>query len=165
MKIQKFVSILILTVLFFSATCQAGNREFYQIKIYSIENEQQEMRMDKFLKDAYLPAMHRAGIEDVGVFKPIENEKMQGKLIYVFIPFKSIDEFEKLNGVLHQDKKFQKEGGDYINSAHLRLDNLFILHGNRKLVSQSIALRSSETNSSTCFTCGRRDRAFSYSTN
>jgi len=74
--------------------------------------------MDKFLKDAYIPALHRAGIDDVGVFKPIEDEKMKGKLIYVFIPFKSIDEFEKLNSVLHQDKRFKKIGDDYINAAH-----------------------------------------------
>ncbi len=74
--------------------------------------------MDKFLKDAYLPALHRAGIENVGVFKPISGEEMAGKLIYVFIPFKSIDQFEKLGDILHQDKRFQKVGGDYINAAH-----------------------------------------------
>ena len=50
----------------------AKGRDIYQIKIYSIENEQQEHRMDKFLKDAYIPAMHRAGISNVGVFKPVE---------------------------------------------------------------------------------------------
>ena len=142
MKIQKFISILIITILFLSVACQAGNRDFYQLKIYSIENEQQELRMDKFLKEAYLPAMHRAGIEDVGVLKPVKGEEMVGKLIYVLIPFKSIDQFEKLGDVLLQDMRYQKIGDDYINAAHddtpyqriesiiLRSFNSFPEHGN-----------------------------------
>jgi len=117
-KIQKLTGLLILTFIILTTAAQAGNRDFYQIKIYSIENEQQEMRMDNFLKTAYIPAMHRAGIENVGVFKPLKAEKMAGKLIYVFIPFKSIDQIEKLEGLLSNDKKYLNLGGDYINAAH-----------------------------------------------
>ena len=43
---------------------------------------------------------------------------MNEKLIYVFIPFNSMEEFEKLEHTLHQDKKFQKTGEDYLNAKH-----------------------------------------------
>lgn len=117
-RMYRLSGLLIICLILLSAHCQADGRDFYQIKIYTIENEQQGLRMDKFLKDAYLPALNRAGIEKVGVLKPISGEEMAGKLIYVLIPFKSIDQFEKLEYVLHQDKRFQKAGGDYINAAH-----------------------------------------------
>jgi len=98
--------------------------------------------MDKFLQNAYVPALHRAGIENVGVFKPIQAEKMAGKLIYVFIPFESINQYEELDDKLHQDKRFKKMGNDYINAAHddtpyqriesilLRSFKSFPVHGN-----------------------------------
>ncbi len=92
-------------------------RNIYQIKIYSLENEQQGKRMDQFLKDAYIPALHRTGIKNVGVFKPVEEDEMAGKKIYVLIPFESISQFEQLGAKLNDDKKFLTEGSDYINAA------------------------------------------------
>jgi len=110
--------IFLLSLFLMSCLCTANARDIYQIKIYSLENEKQEQRMDDFLKDAYIPAMKRAGINNVGVFKPITEDAATGKLIYVLIPFKTIDQFEKLEGVLAKDKKYQTDGSDYINAAH-----------------------------------------------
>lgn len=102
---------------FISLSGFGKGRDIYQIKIYSLVNEKQEQRMDKFLKDAYIPAMKRAGIKHVGVFKPITEDETE-KLIYVLIPFETIDQFEKLEGVLARDETYQKDGADYINAAH-----------------------------------------------
>ncbi len=104
-------------VLFFM-TEKVNAREIYQLKIYSIETSEQEARMDQYLKNAYIPALHRAGISKVGVFKPIGDDEMAGKLIYVLIPFKSVDQFEQLGMMLKFDKKYQEEGKDYILAAH-----------------------------------------------
>jgi hypothetical protein len=109
--------LFLLGIIFFSLPSRGQGRDIYQFKIYSIENENQEQRMDSYLKDAFIPALDRAGINNVGVFKPI-NEEGPGKLIYVLIPFKSIDQFEKLDGVLAKDKIYLKDGADYINAAH-----------------------------------------------
>ncbi|MDX2443274.1 MAG: NIPSNAP family protein [Bacteroidales bacterium] len=96
---------------------QAVGRDIYQIKIYSLENEQQEMRMDKYLKDAYIPALHRAGIRNVGVFKPVKDDDKAGNLIFVLIPYQTIDEFEQLGTLLNNDEQYQIDGKDYINAA------------------------------------------------
>lgn len=117
-KIRTFSVAFLLSLLFISSLSMAKGRDIYQIKIYSIENEQQEQRMDKFLKDAYIPAMHRAGISNVGVFKPVEDDDHAGKLIYVLVPFKSISQFEKLESVLNKDAKYLTDGSDYIDAAH-----------------------------------------------
>jgi hypothetical protein len=117
-KIRTFAGAFLLSLLFISSLSMAKGRDIYQIKIYSIENEQQEHRMDKFLKDAYIPALHRAGISDVGVFKPVEDDDQAGKIIYVLVPFKSISQFEKLESVLNKDVKYLTDGSDYINAAH-----------------------------------------------
>ena len=112
----KFMLLLLVSGLS-SGICLSQERDIYQFKIYTIENKEQEQRLDLFLKDAYIPALHRTGIKNVGVFKPIEEEDTAGKLIYVLIPFEDIDQFESLRAALNHDKKFLNKGEDYINAA------------------------------------------------
>ena len=116
--IQNLSKYLIVFFLLLSIDSFGKGRDIYQIKIYHLESEQQEQRMDKFLKEAYIPALHRAGIKHVGVFKPITEGNNASKQIYVLTPFKSIDQFEKLEAVLLGDEKYQVAGADYINAAH-----------------------------------------------
>ena len=99
-------------------SCGTADRDFYQIKIYSVENDQQEKRMDDYLQTAYIPALKRIGIEHVGVFKVIEEIDSSNKLIYVFIPFKSIVEFEQLERDLKLDSEYLEDGKDYIDASY-----------------------------------------------
>jgi hypothetical protein len=98
----------------------APKREFYQLKIYHLKDQAQENRLDKFLKDAYLPALHRAGVAKVGVFKPVEDAAAKTtaeKLVYVFIPFKSSEQIFKVEQALTKDKQFATAGKDYFDAA------------------------------------------------
>lgn len=101
----------------FEVLATSAKRDFYQIKIYHLKTEEQEKKVDAFLKDAYLPALHRIGISKVGVFKPIVNPETakptDEKLIYVFIPFNSRDDFFKLEQKLEKDKAYWSEGKAY----------------------------------------------------
>ncbi|CAG5011751.1 hypothetical protein DYBT9275_05017 [Dyadobacter sp. CECT 9275] len=113
---KPFISILlILITLHVSA---APKREYYEIKMYRLKNSEQEARMDKFLKDAYLPALHRAGIKMVGVFKPILTDTSAGKLIYVLIPLKSLDMLVSLPKTLGKDQQYQTDGKDYLDAVY-----------------------------------------------
>jgi hypothetical protein len=97
------------------STLSAGN--YYQIKVYNIKDKNQETRVENYLKDAYLPAMHRAGIKYVGVFKPIADDDFAGKKIIVFIPLKKLEQIESIEAVLAKDNKYQSDGADYINAS------------------------------------------------
>ena len=95
---------------------QKGKRSYYQLKIYNYTTDKQEETLDSFFKDAYLPALHRLGIKDVGVFKPVKQDSV--RKVYVFIPFKSLTEFEKLEQSLAGDKQFLSAGKDYIDAPY-----------------------------------------------
>ena len=73
-----------------SASVQANN-SIFQIRLYHLKDDNQVTMTDNFLKDAYLPALHRYGIKNIGVFKPISNDTASDKVIYVLIPFSSLD--------------------------------------------------------------------------
>ncbi len=95
----------------------AQTREFYQLKIYTFDTEEQLTTTDKYLKEAYLPALKRLNIKNIGVFKlrPIENDTV--KKIFVLIPFSSLAQFETLENGLIKDQIYMEKGKDYISAS------------------------------------------------
>jgi len=116
---KTFKQFLILAVLLFATTqfASAAGRDFYQIQVYRLNNKAQETRTDNFLKMAYLPALHRAGIKSVGVFKPIPSDTISGNQIIVWLPLTSLEQLDKLQSTLRADGAYQRDGADFLNSA------------------------------------------------
>lgn len=95
-----------------------AKRDYYQIKIYRLNDQIQEAHLDAFLREAYLPALHRAGISKVGVFKPTEGDTVAGNVVFVWIPFNSLRQFDELPQILERDSIFQIDGEDYIEATY-----------------------------------------------
>jgi hypothetical protein len=136
-------SLLCLTVLFFLASPAlslsaspapsplAAKQEFYSIRIYQLKNKEQEEKVDKYLKEAYLPALHRHGIPEAGVFKPIGNDTAAIRRIYVLIPFRNFDEIAELANALTTDANYLTDGKDYLNAAwdnppYIRIESIIL---------------------------------------
>lgn len=105
---------------FFAISLQvkaAKSTYYYQLKVYHLKTPAQEAIIDTYLKNAYLPAAHRAGITSIGVFKPIATDTLE-QLIYVFTPFKKMDDFLKLNDILAKDKEYLEAGTSYLNADY-----------------------------------------------
>jgi len=113
--IRTFILITFFAIVF-SVSALAGSRDYYQIQVYSLSGKAQEEKVDNFLKNAYLPALHRAGFQKVGVFKPIESDTTSGKKIYIWIPFKSLEQFAKFQEVLAKDETYQTDGIDFLGA-------------------------------------------------
>lgn len=113
-KIRK-VLYLIATLIVLCPVAHAAKDpdDFYQIKIYHLKNNEQVALVDQYLKNAYLPALHRFGIKNIGVFKPIANDTAAVKLIYVLIPFASADEWMKLDEKLSKDPTYSVSSKDF----------------------------------------------------
>ena len=115
-KISKY-PLFILSFIFISFSSPGkSKKDFYQIKIYNLKTNEQVDAVDRFLKNAYLPALHRAGVSKVGVFKPVVNDTAQVKRIIVFIPFKSLEQWEKLPDVLAMDDSYQSASKEYADA-------------------------------------------------
>lgn len=108
---QIFCSILLLFPL--SINAANNGKEYFQIKVYTYESPSQAEKIESYLEDAYIPAVHRTGIKAVGVFKPIEESDNR---IFVLLPFKSLDQFSQLDAKLNKDKTFQKDGKVYLDA-------------------------------------------------
>jgi len=113
----RFILIIIL-LLAFSASSFAASPDYYQIQVFRLNGKDQEAKVDNFLKDAYLPALHRAGIAKVGVFKPLASDTAAGKRVYVWIPFKSLNHFTEIQEALAKDQAYQAKGMDFLGAPY-----------------------------------------------
>jgi len=95
-----------------------GKQMLFEVKIYRIKSAAQESVIDAYLKDAYLPALHRAGIPTVGVCKPIETDTAFGKMVYVFIPYKNMDQYAQLSVKLAADQVYAQAGKAFLEAPY-----------------------------------------------
>lgn len=94
---------------------QAQHQFYYQLRIYHFKTAAQEQVLDHFFQAAFLPALHRAGVQLVGVFKPVDTDTADQR-VYVFIPFKTMGAFLDLDAVLKKDAAFKADGADYLEA-------------------------------------------------
>ena len=113
---MKQLTIAVILVFALAQFVTAAGRDFYQIQVYRLNGKAQEARTDNFLKAAYLPALHRAGIKNVGVFKPIAADTISGNQIIVWLPLTSLDQLDKLQSTLEKDAVYQTTGADFLNA-------------------------------------------------
>lgn len=115
-----FFSLLIFSQAMYSKPAFPGgkpaNSSIFQIKLYHLKDDNQVSMTDNFLKGAYLPALHRFGIKNIGVFKPISNDTASDKLIYVLIPFTSVDQWIKINDRLNADAAYKSAGENFLHA-------------------------------------------------
>ena len=91
-------------------------RSLYRITVYHYTSVSQGEALDLFLGTAYLPALHRHGVKQVGVFKDLANDTSAVKNLYVLAPFKSLDDMLSVDKALEDDKDLLHTGKDYINA-------------------------------------------------
>jgi len=118
--VSRKILVLMIAVMQFSFIYanKGDAREFYQLTIYHFKDAAQEKMIDNYLQTALLPALHKMGTAKVGVFKLIGNDTLKDKLLYVFLPIKSLDQVTKISAKLADDATYQSAGADYINAIY-----------------------------------------------
>lgn len=112
------LSISFLALFSLTALANKGKTDFYQIKIYHCKSDQQVNTTEQYLKNAYLPALHRFGINKIGVFKPIDNDTVMDKRVIVFIPLSSLAEFDLIEEKIKSDDLLQSADTAYTNAVY-----------------------------------------------
>src|SRR5689334_4029920 len=105
-------------------------QNYYQLKIYHLKNKTQETQLDNYLQNAYVPALHRAGVKQVGVFKLIEIDTVDLRM-YVFIPYSKFEQVESVTKKLQADAQYAEAGKDFIlapynNAPYVRIESILL---------------------------------------
>lgn len=86
--------------------------EFYELRIYSLKNNQQLKAVQAYFQQAAIPAYNRLGSQNIGVFTEYLAQGFT-KLVAV-IPFNSLNDYFKAPDQLANDASYQQAGADYL---------------------------------------------------
>jgi hypothetical protein len=123
--------ILLIIASFLLTSSKSFSNQFYEIIVYHFSTSQQEITLDTYLQTAYLPALHRDQIKNIGVFKPIANDTSTDKIIYVILPFNSFAEMQSLQTTLSKDAVYADAAkayitADYKNPSYTRMEKIIL---------------------------------------
>lgn len=131
MRKSKLLLAVLLQLLFLGSFAKSGSREYYQVTVYHFKNASQESVIDAYLKNALLPALHKIGMNNIGVFKPVANDTAADKIIYVFETIKKPEDVLEITKKLDADNEYQQAGKDYIDAPsktppYVRMENILL---------------------------------------
>ena len=96
----------------------APRQDIFSLRVYQLKNARQEERVGQYLKNALVPALHRLGIAQVGVFTAVGNDTAAVRRMYVLMSFHSMDQFMELQTRLDKDAQYREAGKDYLEAAY-----------------------------------------------
>jgi hypothetical protein len=97
-----------------SGGAATAGREFYELKRYQLRNGPQPRLVDTYLSDAAVPALNRAGMKPIGVFRGMIGP--ENPAVYVLIPYPSLDAIARVRRALAQDEEYHRQAADYLNA-------------------------------------------------
>jgi hypothetical protein len=92
----------------------AAGRQFYELRLYHLRRGPQMDLLDKFYRDAALPALNRAGISRVGVFSVMVGP--ESPTMYVLLSHPSLESLTATPARLDADTEYHEAGAEFINA-------------------------------------------------
>ncbi|HTD94365.1 MAG TPA: NIPSNAP family protein [Chitinophagaceae bacterium] len=137
MNLSRFLIVGVLSLFIVLLTFKTGSagrlprHEFYQLTIIHFQTAAQEHSIDSFLQQAYLPALHKEGVEKIGVFKGRANDTSANKIICVVIPVRAFDKLFQLSAALAKNKDYQAASTPYADAPYssppyTRIENILL---------------------------------------
>lgn len=97
-----------------AAIHKTGIHQFYELRVYTLKNAQQQEIVEEYFANAFIPALNRYGSKHIGLFtelKPTGQTKL-----YAFIPYNSWDDLMTISDKLAADKLYLAAGDAYLNA-------------------------------------------------
>jgi len=95
-----------------SAGGASDGRDYYELRTYHVNTEQQKEGLETFMGDAAIPALNRIGVSPVGVFKPPDEIGP----IRVLLRYRSLESVAAVTQKLLADEKFLSEGASVLDA-------------------------------------------------
>jgi hypothetical protein len=134
-SLSRFVLASLLSFFVFAGFAAVGKKEaqrsYYQIKVYRVKTSEQVALVNAYIKDAYIPALHRCGIPKIGAYTFIGNDTAAEKTIYLFVPLRSAAQLQDIEEKLSKDETYLKDGAAYLNApfnapAYTRVESILL---------------------------------------
>jgi hypothetical protein len=93
-----------------------GQKEYYELRTYSIPFNGSEQALHDYLEDTLIPALNRYGVENIGVFEALGDPTP--KQIVLLIPYKDISAYGDVIAALAADTNYLEKRKAYDAVPH-----------------------------------------------
>ncbi|SDT59043.1 NIPSNAP protein [Mucilaginibacter mallensis] len=123
MKRRSFVKASILTgaastvlpgITMAANSSKKSGQQLYELRVYTLKTDTQQKLVEDYLQNAAIPALNRLGSNPIGVFTELKPD-VQTR-IFVLIPYKSADDFLKVQDKLMADSTYLQQASAYLNA-------------------------------------------------
>jgi hypothetical protein len=111
-----------------------GERQYIELRHWSIKTPEKNKVVLNFLKNAAIPSLKRAGIGRLGVFNHLPDKKYpeQSHDVYTVAAFDSLEQWQSLGDHFANDGEFLEAGSDYLmteqkDPAYERIDSSLMI--------------------------------------
>ena len=108
----------LLLLFFISSFSLFAQKEYYELRTYSIPFNSSEQALHNYLKEVFIPALNRAGVEHVGVFEALGEPTP--KQLFLLIPYKDIVAYSEVVSILAGDQQYLEERKVYDAVPHAK---------------------------------------------
>jgi hypothetical protein len=110
------------------AAAKSSKRDYYELRQYELDSEEQARGFDVFMEKAMIPALNHIGVDTVGVFQPDEGFSPR----YVLLRHNSPGSIASLTQKLLANKRFLKQGAAFLdapakNPAYVRMTSSLMI--------------------------------------
>lgn len=107
----------------------------HEIRVYKTSGAEQAGRLDAYLADCLIPSLHRLGVKDIGIFKPLPGDTVYAGRTYMITSHGSLRKLISIEERLMQDATYLTLAKSYLDTipaqqAYLRKETI-ILQGFR----------------------------------
>lgn len=111
-----------------ASAASGSGRDYYELRQFTIEKEEQKQLIDRFFKNAAIPALNRLGVKPVGVFHPREGLGP----IYTLLRYSSMEAAANLHHDLAQDSEFVSKAEEFLSApvdapAYKRMESSLLI--------------------------------------
>lgn len=111
---RRVFSILIAITTIIGAGASSENRQYFELRKYLVDSAEKQQALESFFENVEIPALNRAGISSVGVFKELEGDDLA---LYMLLPYDSLESFAAISGQLAADPKYLADGAAVLNAT------------------------------------------------
>ena len=97
-----------------SSTLKKSDREFYELRIYTLKNDTQQKLVEDYFENAAIPALNKLGNKNIGVFTELKPDGQTR--LFALIPYSSLDNFLSAQNKLAEDSDYQTKGAAYLSA-------------------------------------------------
>lgn len=92
---------------------EEAKSEFYEWRRYACVDKEKHQLTNEYLREAFVPALRRAGARRVGAFTSLD--EVDDNSIHLFIAYSSLETLGSRNLALADDEQYQKAAAEYFS--------------------------------------------------